>query len=272
MDKLPISAGMLSWKAPKTVANTIAQYQDFPARLAEFKVFFQQISDSDKAVATAANLPYIGREDNVGIQGGIKWVVESLTSEYVIFLENDFNLCVSVDEAVKELQKSLDWLKSGKVDMVRLRSRFNPGVPCGDPDKYFEMYRPVEIDPRYQLEYRPGKGNKLLQWIRPGKAGRIAARGAYVEKNPELVFPKIFTRDEVGLITSSKYLNWTNNPTLIRRDLFLQIIARAEAHPSSRTVGGMQDLEKPLNSLWWRAQDYKIGLIDGIFTHNRLDR
>lgn len=39
-----ISAGVLSWKAPQTIANTLAQYGDFPKRLNEFKLFFQEIS------------------------------------------------------------------------------------------------------------------------------------------------------------------------------------------------------------------------------------
>lgn len=267
-----ISAGVLSWKAPQTIANTLAQYGDFPKRLNEFKLFFQEISQSDREVAEKYAIEYLGRDKNIGIQGGIRWVVENLKSEFVIFLENDFNLLVSPGEAVKELEKAKAWIKSGAVDMVRLRSIFNPGEPCGDPDKYSSIYKPTEVDSRFINPSRLKKGNFFIRLFRPFKCRRIAARGVYVERYPEKLFPKIFKRDEVGLITDSRYLNWTNNPVLIRRDLFLKIADYADAHPSSRTVGGYQDFEKPLNCLWWRKQGFKIGLLDGIFTHRRLDR
>ena len=269
---LPIGAGVLSWRAPLTVANTLRQYRDFPSRLAEFRIFFQECSEGDREVAQRAGVPFSERPDNVGIQRGMRWVVENLKSEFVIFLENDFNLLVSADEACVELEKSLDWIRRGAVDMVRLRSRFTPGEPCGDPVKYSSVFRPVEIDPRFRYPDGLGTGNALIRLFRPFKSRRIAARGAYVERHPEQVFPDVFRRDDVGLITTSRYLNWTNNPVLVRRELFLRLADYADAHPSSRTVGGHQDFEKPLNCGWWRRQGLRIGLIDGIFTHNRLDR
>lgn len=269
---LDISAGILSWRAPKTLSNTLRQYRDFPSRLSEFKLFFQECSDEDRAVAERYGIPSVGRKTNIGIQNGIRWVVESLTSRYVIFLENDFNLTVSPESAVEELEKAKRWIESGKVDLVRLRSLFNPGEPCADPEKYSKVFKPVEVDPRFLSPSRLKTGNPLVRLFRPFKCRRIAARGAYVERYPEKVFPRVFSRDETGLVTDSRYLNWTNNPVLISRELFLRIIDHADAHPSSRTVGGFQDLEKPLNCRWWRAQRIRIGLIDGIFTHNRLDR
>lgn len=271
-EPLPISAGILSWKAPLTVANTVRQYGDFPSRLAEFRIFFQECSERDREVAREAGIEFDERSDNIGIQRGIRWVIENLSSEFVIFLENDFNLLVPPDEACRELEKALDWIRSDAVDMVRLRSLFNPGEPCGDPEKYSSVFRPVDVDPRFRNPERLGKGNAFVRFFRPFKSRRVAARGAYVEREPEKVFPDVFRRDATGLITLSRYLNWTNNPVLIRRDLFLWIADYADAHPSHRTVGGYQDFEKPLNCGWWRRQDFRIGLIDGIFTHNRLDR
>lgn len=263
---------MLSWKAPKTVANTLAQYGEFPRGLAEFKVFFQEMSEADRAVAERAGVAYAGRPDNVGIQSGMRWVVEGLASEYVLYLENDFNLVVPVDEALAELARALEWIRSDRVDIVRLRSLFNPGFPCGDPEKYSSVFRPVDVDPRFCYPIVLGKGNPLVRWFRPGKARRAASRAAYVEREPERLYPGVFRRDETGLITSSAFLNWTNNPVLLRKRLFLEIADYADAHPSSRGVGGMQDFEKPLNCRWWRSRKYRIGLLPGIFTHNRLDR
>lgn len=269
---LPISAGILSWKAPATVANTLSQYGDFPRRFTEFRIFFQECTESDVAAAERAGVAWTGRPDNVGIQRGMRWVVENLRSDYVLYLENDFNLLVPPDEAERELRWALDWIASGAVDIVRLRSRFNPGEPCGDPEKYSSIYRPRDVDPRFIRPERLGHGNPWIRLFRPFKCRRIAARGAYVERAPDVLFPRVFTRDARGLITTSAYLNWTNNPVLIRRDLFLEIADYADAHPSHRTVGGHQDFEKPLNCHWWRTRGLRIGLPDGIFIHRRLDR
>ena len=272
METLPISAGILSWGAPRTVANTLRQYGSFPRRFSEFKIFFQEMSDADRAVADAAGVPYEGRAENVGIQAGMRWVVEGLTGEYVLYLENDFILDVPEEEAVAELSRALEWIRSGRVDIVRLRSRFNPGEPLIAPRKYSEVFTPADIDPRFRLYGQIRKAHPLVRWLRPFKSRRAAARAAYVEREPERLFPGIFAREPEGLVTSSRYLNWTNNPVLLRRDLFLRIADYADAHPSRRTVGGFPDFEKPLNCRWWRAQNLRIGLPDGIFTHNRLDR
>jgi len=272
MEVLPIGAGILSWRSPLTVANTIRQYGDFPKCFSEFKVFFQEISDADRAVAEGAGLAYEGRPTNVGIQAGMRWVAESLSSEFVLYLENDFNLDVPVGKAVEELRRALDWIRSGRADMVRLRSLFNPGLPLIAPEKYSAVYTPRDIDPRFRLHANLVSANPWTRWLRPFKSRCAAARAAYVERAPEKLFPRIFRREPEGLVTTSAYLNWTNNPVLIRRDLFLRIADYADAHPSHRLVGGFPDFEKPLNCRWWRAQRFRIGLPDGIFTHNRLDR
>lgn len=270
--RLPIGVGVLSWKAPKTVERTLSGYGTFPQVFSEFKVFFQECSCEDLAVARRYGVTAVGRPDNIGIQSGMRWVVENLSSEYVLYLENDFNLSVPMETAVGEIARAHRWLASGRIDIVRLRSRFDPGEPCGDPEKYSSVFVPSDIDPRFRQHHRLVKANPLIRFFRPFKARRVASRAAYVERDPAGLFPKVFSREPEGLVTTSAYLNWTNNPVLMRRDIFLMIADYADAHPSSRTVGGFQDFEKPLNCLWWRRQKLRIGLPDGIFTHNRIDR
>jgi len=269
---LPISAGMLSWRAPRTVERTLGAYRDYMRLFGEFKLFFQECSEEDSATAERFGVDWKGRAENVGIQAGMRWVVENLSSEHVLYLENDFVPCVPFDEARRQLESALDWIRSGRVDVVRLRSRFNPGFPCGDPEKYSSVFAPKEIDPRFGMYDSLVRPNPLVRWLRPFKSRRAASRAAYVEREPERLFPRLFTRDDTGLVTTSAYLPWTNNPVLIRRDLFLKLADYADAHPTRRTTGGFQDFEKPLNCHWWRAQRLRIGLLDGIFTHCRIDR
>ena len=101
----------------------------------------------------------------------------------------------------------------------------------------------------------------------------MMGRGLYIEKWPERLFPKYIWKTGDGMyIVDSKVINWTNQSILTTKRFFLQMLDYADQHPRSRTVNGFQDMEKPLNCRWWRRQHFKIGVSDGLFTHQRLDR
>ena len=273
MNKLPISVGILSFKAYKTIENTLQQYNDmnFFSIFQEAKVFFQTFCEKDKEIAEKFNIDYEKREDNIGIQGGIEWIVKTLKSDYILFLENDFHLLYDLNKTFTILEKSLKLIQSGKIDMMRLRSRFQAGEPFGDVEKYTRIFKPQQIHPNFKDFHKIKKTIPFLKYLRPLKAKKISARALYIEQYPENICHQIKREDDYFIVDSS-VLNWTNNPTLVSRELFLKLIDYANKHPSSRTVYGFQDLEKPLNCRWWRKQHFKIGVCDGIFTHRRLDR
>lgn len=271
MKKLPISVGILSFKAYKTIDTTLTQYADFLDHFDEAQLFFQTFCQKDKDIAEKHNIRYIYRNDNIGIQNGIKWIIENLKSGYILYLENDFHLLYDVDYCVDTIEKSLKLIQDGKIDMMRLRSRFVAGEPFQDIVKYTKMFVPQHIHPDFKDFDKIQKTNCLLRYLRPFKARKISTRSLYIEEYPEQICNKIEKADWYYKVDSS-VLNWTNNPTLISKELFLKLLKYADEHPSSRTVYGFQDLEKPLNCHWWRKQHFKIGVCDGIFTHCRLDR
>ena len=273
--KLQISVGILSFKAPRTIDATLTQYGDFLNHFAEAWVFFQEFSDADRAIAQKHGIGYVGRFNNIGIQGGIRWVVENLKSEYVLFLENYFQLSCGMGEALEAIGQALALLQSRDIDIMRLRSRFRPGEPFNDVEKYTRIHKPKSIHPDFKDFHKIQKTSRFAKYIHPYKARKLSARALYIEEFPEQVSPfvrKGENKSEGIYIVDSEGLPWTNNPVLTTRALFLKLLDYADAHPSSRTVGSMQDFEKPLNCRWWRKKHFKIGVGEGIFTHNRLDR
>lgn len=272
---LPISLGILSFKAYNTIDNTLGHHsgnKNLFKHLSEVKVFFQTFCNRDKEIAEKYGVNYQYREENIGIQAGIRWVVENMKSDYILYLENDFIPLYDVNYMLETLKKSIKLIEDGKIDMMRLRSRFRAGEPFEDVKKYTKMFVPKQIHKDFVDYNKIVKTNKLIKYIRPLKAIKISARSLYIEQNPEQICKYIKKYDENTYIVDSCVLNWTNNPTLISKKLFLELLDYADKHPSSRTVYGFQDLEKPLNCRWWRKQHFKIGVCDGIFTHNRIDR
>ena len=144
MDKLPVSLGMLSYKGRKTVDASLKSYAQtgFLDLFQEAKVFFQSYTEDDKRIADQNGIEHVGRSDNVGMQYGMRWVVENLTSDYILYVEMDNPLIVSVEKARAELEKGLDLLKSFQVQVLRYRSRFYPGEQFSDVKKIYHGVYP----------------------------------------------------------------------------------------------------------------------------------
>lgn len=201
-----ISVGILSFKAHKTIDATLDNYKKsgFFDVFKNVKLFFQSISDDDIKVAEKYGLEYVGRPDNVGIQDGMKWVFQNMDCDYVLYLENDLPLVADIDNVKKIINKGIELLENGSVDMVRLRARFNPGEQFSDINKYSKIYKPVEIDERFIDFDRLSKTSDFMRRIRrifrPFKAIRMIGRSLYVEKNPDVLFPK-YVKNAGGGIT-----------------------------------------------------------------------
>ena len=280
-EQVPVSVGILSYKAPKTIGATLQVYQqkNFLKLFSEVKLFFQCVSEDDIKISQKYNLEYMGRPDNIGIQSGMRWVVENLKSDYILYLENDCPLVVDTETAKREIQRAVSCLASGQIDVMRLRSRFTPGEQFADVYKYTTVYTPREIDSRFKetSEVRIAPRTPLLRFLKqlfyPSYAFRMMGRGIYIERCPEVRFPRVIKKVDDGMyVVDSAVINWTNQSILTTKKFFLEMLDYADAHPCRRTVNNMQDMEKPLNCRWWRKQHFKIGVSDGLFTHQRLDR
>lgn len=276
--KKTVGLAILSWKSPLTIKSSLESYisNNFFSLFDDVVLCFQEIDDDDISLATKAGLRYVGNNSNTGIQGGFKMALESLNTDYIMILENDLHLIVDKNEAEKQLSDCLTMMEYGVADMARMRSRFNPGYPHRAASIYSKFYPISQQDPRWndteKLDRSPNWKKRIRRFFRPNKAHKWSGRSVYIESNPEQLFPDIISREGEYLIVDSSVMPWTNQPTLVSSKLLRELMDYAENNPSSRTVNGFQDFEKPLNCKFWRSQHYKIVITPGLFTHERLDR
>jgi hypothetical protein len=60
--------------------------------------------------------------------------------------------------------------------------------------------------------------------------------------------------------TTSRYANWTNNPTMFRTKFLEKYILPRM---------GSRDVELDIQQ-WWQEQNFWVAQGEGLFTHNRL--
>lgn len=254
-----VGLAMLSWRSPQTVVATLKNYEEehlfslFDQNL----IFFQEISDADKAAANLYNLNYAGNRKNTGIYGGVCAILEKMHTDYVLLLENDCPLVENHDKAQQTLESALYDMQHQNINICRLRHLKYPGQKFQTLHKFLSIHE------------RP-----IMRFIRPIKAQKLIGTAAYAISHPELRFPHAFYRTKNGnLITNSRHINWTNQSILVNRKWMLSfILPWVGANPSKRTVNGFSDIEKELNSSWWRNQQIPVMIADpGLFTHQRID-
>ena len=200
-----LSIGLLSWKAHKTLRKTLESYRR--ARLAscadEFKVFFNEISDADRALAAEFGVECSGDVRNLGIWGGMDACAKSLSGDMILLLQNDCPVVASPEDAARWISGAEALVRSGRADMVRMRHRFNQGD--GISFRRFYGYWPIrEPDPRAGKYFDPeipadaGRdtfSRRLMRALRPFGACRRVIAAIHLEAHPELVYPKWISRE-----------------------------------------------------------------------------
>lgn len=270
MTRFPdIGLGILTWKAPETLRQTLESHRavGLPDLVGERMVYVQEQQNDPQSVAIARDYGYRveGGAENLGIFGGIDALIRRLHSPLVIFNENDFRATAPPDAVARELEAARGLILDNRADIVLLRSRAEPGAPFMGAQK--------------TTAYHPGIGAPLplrmkaavRRLARPEKSRRMAARSIRTTPNAHQRFPRIVTALEPDWqMSTSRWVAWTNNPCLLRRSLFLQLLDRAASEPTSRRVNGRRNFEIELNSRWWRNQNFRIAQGPGIFTHDRI--
>lgn len=275
-----VGMGILSWKSHKTLEKSLQSYEKVGLKdfFDEVKIVFQEVSEEDKELAKKYGYEYVGINKNLGIQNGHTLIAENLSTDYVLVLENDNPLVEDKDTVYARLAKALSLLQDNKIDIMRLRHRWEFGEGfC--LEKYTNMFDVQNLHEKYSYDttivnstFTQSLYKFFKRSLRPLKAMRVAGYSLYFEKEPHKVFPKYIDKLEEELFCINSYImTWTNQSVLLKLELYKKLLKYAQENPSSRTANGFQDFEKPLNSMWWRKQNYKIGLGEGIFTHNRFD-
>lgn len=225
-----LTTAVLSWNDRRTLVNTLSSYNEFGLNTIsnEKLIWFQEKSTEDVHIAKTFKYKSFGSSTNIGIGGAYKKLVEKSTGDFFLFLENDWVLLEDASGAISEAQ---ELLSSGTADVVRFRHRRFPGKPL------------------YTIQFKNREHVQMTHLL----------DCVHWRDTPEQDFEQI---DKVGnfYTTSSKFANWTNNPTMFRRKWLLENIAPL--------IDG--DIEKGLQP-WWEQQEFKVAQHDvGLFTHNRI--
>ena len=276
--KPSLGLSILSWRAWNTLEATLKSHQENGLfnHFDKTAIYFQDLCDKDIEIANRYGLDYTGGPNN-GIALGMRNSANYLGTDYVLFLENDCPTIASPPEVQRELAIAIDYLMKGKIDVMRLRSRLYPGEGFADASKYLRYYLPRDPEPSVDITgLIPPAWKRWLRWIfKHYNVHLMKGRSLYVEKSPELLFPKTIHKTEDGIwIGDSSCMDWTNQSVLTSRKFFIDVLmpfVDTRLLRLSKVSKIRNDPERQLNCRWWRNKHFKIGQGPGIFTHNRFD-
>jgi glycosyltransferase involved in cell wall biosynthesis len=239
-----ISVGILTYNAPKTLKRTLESYSNLIKETDDLFVIIQYSDkqSTEQKVCESFGIRSVCLKDNGKMAWGFKAICENAKHENVLFLENDF-VIKSGEKEVKSFMKNCMHFLTNGADLVRGRSRTNPGNP-----------NHAYINLRHFSKEKMKHNTHLSESI-------------YWLQDPEKVYSNIsliepIDNDGKWYVTSSKYCNYTNNPFACKKDFF------------TRTILPFIQFGKNLESeltVHWSKQDYKCVFGPGLFTHDRLD-
>ena len=255
------SLGILAWRDLSGLDANLTGYAEagLPGLFADRTIFFQEVTDDARALATRHGYRAEGAAANLGILGGFEALARALPGEVLLLLEDDLPLVEGADEVRGQVDLGTDLLLSGRAQVVRLRSRRLPGAK-------FDL-------PRKHLRYHGGGVMPALRRrVRPGKARRMAGGAVYVREKADRAHRGLIDRTDDGTyLVSAAALPWTNQSVMVRRDFFLdRVCAHAAANPSRRRVNGFPDIEREWNSKVWRRSGWTVAVPEGLFTHGAV--
>lgn len=239
MEKLPISIGILSWHSGQVLVDTLITYHNNGLfdMVDDVTILFQEFCYQDYEIAKHFELDIIGMNSNIGIGKAFIKLTENAKNENVLVLEHDWNLIEDKETTYKRLKEGIDLLDN-QYDAVRYRHRRNPGVPHfsfrhkGNELNYYDDE--IECTSPHLLD--------SLHWLDPAKE-----------------FSDKIHRHGEWFVTTSRWGNWTNNPTMYKKDFYLETV-RPFAGEGTALEGNI--------SKWWAKQEFGVAHGEGLFMHN----
>ena len=129
MDQITI--GYLSWKRHTVLKQTLQSHKDnglYDLIKPENRIiFFQEITEVDKQIASEYDIQYLGDNKNIGILNAFVELVKKCKTKYFIFCENDFLLMQDGYDIYKTLSDAISIMETNKLAQVKLSNSKNPG-------------------------------------------------------------------------------------------------------------------------------------------------
>ena len=196
------------------------------------------------------NFTVIGTKSNIGFEKALYKLVQTATSRNLLFLEEDWQ--IKTDQLRGELQLAEQMLDTNFVHVVKFRSSVDPGKPyCSEVWQGFEHLM--------QEEAMQG-GDGVLSILNAASWQQDDARVK------ELFGGRVWRCHPNFLCGHSPVSAWTNNPSMYRKDWFVENML--EAAENSYHFESSINLSPHL----WSAQCWIVAQGRGLFTHVDLDK
>ena len=261
MTSQTIGLGVLSWRGAESLNATLESYAkiDFFSLFDEVAVFLPDPDENVLEVVKKYPVTAHKALKNLGILENIAATAECLSTEFFLFVENDCPIIETHDEARKQIERSIEFLRRDDVIMSRLRSAKQPGEDFDGLRKYRALYEGRFV-------------SSLKRMLRPGKVKRLSGYARYDGDESMKRHGSAFENlgDDYYLVDCA-VMPWTNQSILMRRSLFLEtIIPHARQVKTNRGANKLPNLEIELNKgTFWRNSGWKILCGPGLFTHRR---
>jgi hypothetical protein len=249
-----ITLGILAWKSPLTIRNTLESYKK-NGLLAMVKplMYVQERAPENDALAKEFGIKNVlGGPTNTGIIGAMIEMIQATPTPYFIFAECDFELVNDATTTKKILTEAIRLMKEKDVQLVRLRDKKQPGEPLGS--RAFAQV-PDEALPTYSFD--PSFPYKIEVVMFPG------------DIQPDKAFPGLFERidyETPWYKTTSEHAPWSNNIFIAKTDFLKEkLIPLLEANRDMPSTSMEEYLIQHLTG-------YTVAAGNGLFKHNRLDR
>jgi hypothetical protein len=257
-----ISIGYLSWKRHNIFEQTLNSHKNnglYDLILPENRfIFFQEISEIDIQIAKKFECEYFGDVTNIGILCAFIKLIENCKTKYFIFSENDWFLIENKEKTRKILDDCVNILQDNLCDVIKLRSRKNPGKPLWSRPKNMEKWlRKDNSNFPYKLE--------SLSWL----------------DSPNIIYNDIlqeYLNNYKWYICNLKHQKWSNNIFIAKTDFLKKIILpliKKEEYNNNK-YSGLEDFLinyksyeniEDIKDIVKKYQNTKLAAGEGLFMH-----
>ena len=253
-----IGVAMLSHGRRDKLEKSLKSYEEngLTDMVGDNFIFFNGVANDDIGLIENdyKKFEWGGHPNNLGIGWGMTSAIDEVQTEYVLFLENDFELQSDKKDIYLQLEMGYRNIKEGKVDIVKYRKL----------DDYINT------------------SNETMLWdIRKGRQGvdegamyiGFTVEENYGYDNPDICKKVDESSNKVLWSMPCKNAGWSNNPFLCRKEWFLEIataIGFDLSQPQRPSNQRNPDFEEQIGIKYWPEQNYKVGILPGLFTHQPM--
>ena len=232
-------------------------------------IFFNEVANDDISLIENdyKKFEWGGHPVNCGIGWGMVKGIEDCSTKYVLFLENDFELAADKNDIYTQLELGYRNLEKNNVDIIKYRQ-----VKDYIHTSNEAMHWAGKVDLTGHIDSEEGRQGcpEKNWWIGFAVEEKFGYNNSDICEKLDDVWSSHNNEEETVLWRMPcEYANWSNNPFLCNKEWFLDLAAQV----------GFKEMGTPSNSRspdfeeqieingWWQKQDYRVGILPGLFKH-----